>query len=68
MRFRDTLRHLERQGPHRYIDVGPSGTLATFVKYGMGAESTSSSHALLTPYGHDRRNLEAMLAPAVALP
>jgi bacillaene synthase trans-acting acyltransferase len=62
IRFRDAVRHLERQGPHRYIDVGPSGTLATFVKHGLPAGSTSSAHAVLTPYGQDLRNLAALAA------
>ncbi|UXY16197.1 acyltransferase domain-containing protein [Chitiniphilus purpureus] len=68
IRFRDAVAHLERQGRHRYIDVGPSGTLATFVKYGLPAMSSSSAHPVLTPYGQDRKNLAALLAtlPATA--
>lgn len=62
IRFLDTVTMLERQGPWRYIDAGPSGTLATFVKYALPAGSHSSAHALLTPYGQDRKNLAALLA------
>jgi len=62
IRFRDAIAHLERQGPHRYIDLGPSGTLATFVRYGLGQGSASSAHAVLTPYGRDAKNLAALLA------
>ena len=62
IRFRETTARLERQGPRRYIDVGPSGTLATFLKYGLPAGSESTAHAILTPYGFDRKNLEALLA------
>lgn len=64
MRFRDTIAHLERQGPWRYIDAGPSGTLATFVKYGLPPQTRSSAHALLTPYGRDAANLAALSALA----
>ena len=64
IRFLDTLVMLERGGPHRYIDVGPSGTLATFAKYGMPGTSTSTVHPILTPYGQDTRHLNALLAPA----
>ena len=64
IRFHDTVAHLERSGPHRYIDVGPSGTLATFVKYGLPKASQSSTHAILTPFGQDIRNLDALLAAA----
>lgn len=62
MQFHDTILHLERQGPHRYIDAGPSGTLATFVKYGLPKSSQSSAHPVLTPYGRDSKNLAALLA------
>ena len=61
IRFRDTIAHLEQQGPHRYIDVGPSGTMATFVKYGLPETSRSTAHAVLTPYGQDQKNLTALL-------
>jgi bacillaene synthase trans-acting acyltransferase len=63
IRFRETIARLERQGASRYIDVGPSGTLATFLKYGLPATSKSAAHAILTPYGLDRKNLAALLAP-----
>jgi acyl transferase domain-containing protein len=60
VRFRDTIAQLERHDAYRYIDVGPSGTLATFVKYGLAATSRSTVHALLTPYGQNLKNLEAL--------
>lgn len=62
IRFRETVAALELQGPRRYIDIGPAGTLATFLKYLLPATSASSMHAVLTPYGHDQRNLTALLA------
>ncbi|KAB8061467.1 acyltransferase domain-containing protein [Janthinobacterium sp. FT14W] len=62
MQFRQTIAYLERQGRQRYIDVGPSGTLATFAKYSLPTASTSSIHALLTPFGRDSQNLAALLA------
>jgi bacillaene synthase trans-acting acyltransferase len=61
IRFRDTVAALERSGPFRYIDVGPSGTLANFVKYGLPAGSRSSAFPTLTPFGQDRRNIAALL-------
>lgn len=64
IRFRETTARLERKGPRRYIDVGPAGTLATFLKYGMPAESRSAVHAVLTPFGFDLKNLAAVLAAA----
>lgn len=60
--FRETTARLERRGPHRYIDVGPAGTLATFLKYGMPVTSQSTVHSILTPFGADRKNLAAVVA------
>ena len=73
IRFRDAIAHREALGAHRYIDVGPSGTLATFVKYALPATSRSTAHAILTPYGRDVKNFDALLAEyrdagAAALP
>jgi acyl transferase domain-containing protein len=62
IRFRDAIAHIERAGTYRYVDVGPSGTLATFVKYAMPTGSRSTAHAVLTPYGQDRKNLAAVVA------
>lgn len=62
IRFREALAHLEQGGSCRYIDVGPSGTLATFVKYALAPSSASSAHPILTPYGQDQKNLAALVA------
>jgi bacillaene synthase trans-acting acyltransferase len=61
IRFRDTIARLECSGACRYIDVGPGGTLATFVKYGLPAGSRSTTHPILTPFGQDQKNLAALL-------
>ncbi|MBZ5509059.1 MAG: acyltransferase domain-containing protein [Acidobacteriia bacterium] len=62
VRFRETTARLEQQGARRYIDLGPSGTLATFLKYGMPANTKSMVHTILTPFGLDQKNLAALLA------
>ena len=62
IRFRETIALLEQQAARRYIDVGPAGTLATFLKYGMPATTKSTVHAILTPFGFDQKNLAALLA------
>jgi acyl transferase domain-containing protein len=64
IRFRETLENLERDGTYRYIDVGPGGTMATFVKYCLPAASRSTAHPILTPYGRDQRNLATVLSGA----
>lgn len=62
IRFRETIAHLEKLSAHRYIDAGPAGTLATFLKYEMPANTKSTVHTILTPYGLDQKNLTALLA------
>ena len=64
IRFRETVAALEQRGSKRYIDVGPAGTLATFLKYGMPATTRSTVHSILTPFGLDQKNLTALLASA----
>jgi bacillaene synthase trans-acting acyltransferase len=61
IRFRETTAYLEQKGPCRYIDVGPAGTLATFLKYGMPANTKSTAQAILTPFGFDQKNLAAVI-------
>ena len=56
--FRATLHNLERQGPFHYLDVGPAGTMTTFVKYGISPNSTSRCTATLSPFGKGRPDLE----------
>lgn len=62
IRFRETIARLEQEGPRRYIDVGPAGTLATFLKYSLPANTTSKVHSILTPFGADQKNLAAVAA------
>ena len=64
IRFREATARLEREGARRYIDVGPAGTLATFLKYGMPATTRSTVHTILTPFGTDVRNFAAVSAAA----
>lgn len=61
IRFKDTIAALELGGSHRYIDVGPAGTLATFTKYCLPSDSRSTSHAIMSPFGNERRSMAALL-------
>jgi bacillaene synthase trans-acting acyltransferase len=63
IRFAETAARLEREGARRYIDVGPAGTLATFLKYGMPANTKSTVHGILSPFGLEKRNLAALTVP-----
>ncbi len=62
IRFREAAARLEQEGARRYIDVGPAGTLATFLKYGLPATTKSTMQAILTPFGFDQKNLAAVLS------
>jgi bacillaene synthase trans-acting acyltransferase len=62
IQFCDAVNFLEREGACRYIDVGPSGTMATFLKYALPRGSSSTMHPIITPYRRDERNLAAVLA------
>jgi bacillaene synthase trans-acting acyltransferase len=64
IRFYETIANLENRGSYRYIDVGPAGTLATFVKYATTAAAASRIQAILTPFGCDQNNLAALLRSA----
>jgi acyl transferase domain-containing protein len=61
IRFREMVALLEAEGTRHYVDVGPAGTLATFLKYILPAQTRSTAHAVLTPFGFDLRNHERLL-------
>jgi bacillaene synthase trans-acting acyltransferase len=54
--FTRTIAKLEQSGPGEYIDVGPAGTLATFLKYVLPSTSSSRSFSILSPFGTDLKN------------
>lgn len=55
--FEQTVCALEDGGSHFYVDAGPSGTLATFVKYLLPPGSSSTAQPVLDQFGHNTRNL-----------
>lgn len=59
--FGATLAALEAEGPWRYVDLGPSGTLATFAKYALPAGSGSRPAPTVTPFGTGLQDLERLL-------
>jgi acyl transferase domain-containing protein len=64
MQFDSAVQLLEARHPNVYLDLGPSGTLATFVRNNLGQGSASRTAAALTPFGRDRRSLQALLDTA----
>jgi acyl transferase domain-containing protein len=64
--FQAAVAHVESMGAYRYIDVGPSGTLATFMKYALKPASRSKAVPVMTAYGHDVKHLAQLLFEAGA--
>jgi trans-AT polyketide synthase/acyltransferase/oxidoreductase domain-containing protein len=58
MRFQEALQNLEKIQNHIYIDLGPSGTLANFVKSNLTESSPSVHFTIMTPFGSDLKRLE----------
>jgi len=56
--FQQTVQALENNQAYVYLDLGPSGTLANFVKYNLNKHSQSKSFPILTPFGQSLPNLE----------
>ena len=48
--FSAVVRNLEGEGPWNYVDGGPSGTLANFVRYNLPPLSPSRTKACFTPF------------------
>ncbi len=59
-----TLRSLEASGPHLYVDLGPSGSMATAVKYTLAPDSRSQFHTLITPFGQECTHIERLATDA----
>jgi acyl transferase domain-containing protein len=58
--FMGTIRWLEASGPYRYIDLGPSGSIATATKYNLAKTSDSEFVILASPFGHETDNVRAL--------
>ncbi len=61
IRFQEAVQYLEKQQDFHYIDLGPSGTLANFVKYNLTKDSKSEVFSILTPFERDLQHLEHLL-------
>lgn len=51
--FDTTVRKLLGRGDFHFLDVGPSGTLATFIKYLLPAGSASMFSEVINPFARD---------------
>lgn len=57
IQFQRTIQMLESKNNYFYFDLGPSGTLANFIKYNLTAHSSSETTALMTMSGQGLINL-----------
>ena len=64
--FVKTIRRLEAAGPHFYVDLGPSGSMATAVKYNLQSGSQSELLIVSSAFGHERKNIEILLEKRTA--
>jgi acyl transferase domain-containing protein len=58
--FAKTIRQLEASGSYLYVELGPSGSMATAVKYNLSKNSQSEFVTVSSPFGHEGKNLESL--------
>jgi acyl transferase domain-containing protein len=59
--FQQAIQNLEAKGSYLYLDLGPSGTLANFVKYNLSSTSSSQVLPLCTLFGSQLCKLESVV-------
>ena len=59
--FQKAIRQLETQGKFHYIDAGPSGTLAAFVKYNVDRQNAPQIVTTLSPRGSNQKRVKAAI-------
>jgi hypothetical protein len=60
--FERTIAGLEKRGPFDYVDAGPAGTLATFLKYTLPSTSASRMYPILSPFGMEWKNYDRLIS------
>ncbi|WP_136667789.1 acyltransferase domain-containing protein [Flavobacterium sp. H122] len=58
--FSKMVKYIENKGTCLYIDLGPSGTSATFVNYNLGPLSNSKTFQIMSPFKREERQLKAL--------
>ena len=58
--FPKTVQYIEKKGTCLYIDLGPSGTSASFVKYNLDHTSRSQVFQIMTPFKREPEQLEKL--------
>jgi acyl transferase domain-containing protein len=60
MKFYEGLMRLEREQSSVFVDCGPAGTLATFLKYALPPHSPSTYFSTMTAFHQGTRNIEIL--------
>jgi len=60
IQFNNAVLNMEKKGPFRYLDLGPSGILATFAKRIIGNQSESEIYSVMNPFGVEMEDLEQL--------
>ncbi|WP_281988836.1 acyltransferase domain-containing protein [Aquimarina aggregata] len=60
MDYSKIITFMESKGPNFYIDLGPSGTCATFAKYNLSTFSESKCFQIMTPFQRELNQLEEL--------
>ncbi|ARW06797.1 acyltransferase domain-containing protein [Bacillus atrophaeus] len=60
IQFPQAIHYLESRHTCRFIDLGPSGTLAAFVKQLISEDSGSRCSSIITPFQQELKNLETV--------
>lgn len=58
--FQQQLQGLEASRPYRFVDVGPAGTLANWIKHGGRGAGLWQSSGILSPWGGDLARLHRL--------
>jgi acyl transferase domain-containing protein len=66
--FARTIAELEKRCPYDYIDVGPAGTLATFLRYALHTPSASRAYPTLSPFNSDLKNYQRIISEITDFP
>lgn len=61
VQFFDTIKSVEAELQPTYIDVGASGTMATFVKYALGRAVTPRALMTINQFGRDQKSMDMLL-------
>jgi len=61
IRLMEALASIDSNECYRYIDLGPTGTMANLVSYSRSQQSTSNIFPIMTPFNNSQKNYAKLL-------